>query len=134
MPEEARDAVPYMLERTIGMRVELEKLAVEGIVEVNLYGVADDLCVLGEVKTRIGPSVIKKLCRSLLTLYEERRDLLRDRVVLVAYGLDVLDIMRDLIGGCGIGILTPRGIVFEPRVMRLKESVETCRRVLERLK
>ena len=134
LEEEARDGVPYMLDRIIGKRVKLERLSIEGVVEVSLYGTTDDLCVLGDVKTRIGPSVVKKLCRALLTLYEEKRNLLRDRIILVTYGLDVIEVVKDLVKECGIGVFTPRGVIVEPRAMRLEEAVETCRHALDRLK
>lgn len=134
LEDEARDAVPYMLEKVIGRWIKLKRLVVEGVVEVNLYGATDDLCVLGEVRTRIGPSVVRKLCRALLTLYEERRNLLRDRIVLVTYGLDVIEVVSELVRECGVGVLTPRGVIVEPRVMLLEEAIEACRRALEGLR
>jgi len=81
--DEAREVVEYKL-REMGIDIKLERLELPGL-EVNLYGVSDNVCVLGEVAVRAGPALLDELLRKLKRLYGERKDLLRPNLILLLY-------------------------------------------------
>ncbi len=67
LEEEAREVISYKL-RERGIDISLRRLFIEGL-EVDIYGCTDDLCVVGEVTTRLGVGLVKRI----LGLVEEVR-------------------------------------------------------------
>ena len=81
--EEARSIVANRL-RQMGYEVELTSLRLPEF-ELNLYGAADDLCVIGECRVRATPRLLEELKRKYEFLRKARPNLLRPRVLLVIY-------------------------------------------------
>ena len=81
--EEAREVVAHRL-RQMGLQVRLERLELPGV-EIDLYGASSDVCVIGEATVRLGKGGARELKRKVESLARLRPDLLRPRVILVAY-------------------------------------------------
>jgi len=121
---EARDAVPLHLKDYLQTYVALNVLKIEGIVEINLYGTTNSICIVGDAKTRVGPSAVIGLFRKALKLLKQAPDYLRDKILFVVYGLDVLNITIDIAKKYGVCLVTPKGIVVGPEIIE-KDKVET---------
>ncbi|MEM2922704.1 MAG: hypothetical protein QXF26_10375 [Candidatus Bathyarchaeia archaeon] len=81
--EEARTVIGYRL-REMGFEVDVGSLILPEV-ELNIYGVSGDLCVVGEASVRASANVIDRIDRGverLRSLYPER---LGPRVVRVVY-------------------------------------------------
>ena len=81
--DEARSFVGYKL-REMGVDLELTSLILPDL-EVNLYGVSGDVCVLGEASVRAGAGIVDELLEKFERLRRDYPDRLRRRVVLVLY-------------------------------------------------
>jgi hypothetical protein len=81
--DEARSFVGHRL-REMGVGLELTSLILPDL-EVNLYGVSDDVCVVGEASVRAGAGLVDELSEKLEKLRRDYPDRLRKRVVLVLY-------------------------------------------------
>lgn len=81
--EEAREVVAYRL-REAGIEVEIGRLELPGI-ELDLYGVSGDVCVLGEAAVRVGVGRIRSFLRKVQSLERMRPELLRPKRILVVY-------------------------------------------------
>ena len=81
--DEAREVVEARL-RKAGIEVKLGRLELPGL-ELDLYGVAGDVCVLGEAAVRVGVSKIEELLRKVERLEAEHPELLKPRRILVVY-------------------------------------------------
>ena len=64
--EEARSIIKYRL-REMGVDVDIDVLKLPDF-ELNIYGVSDNICVVGEASLRAGASIIDELKRKLNTL------------------------------------------------------------------
>jgi len=127
--DEARESVPYYLREVLGKKIKLKRIEIKGVTEVNLYGITDDICVIGEVKTRIGLSAILDICSSLINLYEKAPNMLRKKIILVIYGLEITKIAEEYARKYEIGIITPRGILIKPKIRKLSEILEICNEI-----
>lgn len=81
--EEAREVLGYRL-REMGIPVKLSRLELPDL-EVNLYGVWEDICVIGEATVRLGKSGVEELERKVRDLERFYPNLLRAKRVLVIY-------------------------------------------------
>ena len=82
--EEAREIIRYRLRRELNIEVELGRAFVDSR-EINIYGVSDDLCVVGEATVRLGVGLIRELLDKVELLKLRRPDLLRRRLVKVIF-------------------------------------------------
>ncbi len=89
LEDEAIEVVSYLLERKYGIRVDLGVLYEDGV-EVNIYGVVDDLCIVGEVAVRLGIAKVRELIKKVQLLDMRWPHYLRDNVILVLYGAKVM--------------------------------------------
>lgn len=64
--------------------VELDRIFVDSM-EVNIYGAAGDLCVVGEATVRLGPTLVSELLSRIEAIKRNRPDLLRRKIVKVIY-------------------------------------------------
>ena len=85
LEEEAREVIAYRL-REKGIMVELTDLVLPGV-EVNVYGCSGDICVVGEVSTRAGVSVVRRLDELVNSLLKAYPTYLRPRVIKALYTL-----------------------------------------------
>jgi len=53
--------------------------------KINIYGVSDDLCVIGEATVRLGKSLVERLERIIEYIRDRRPGLLRKRLIKVIY-------------------------------------------------
>lgn len=82
--EEAREVISYRMREEMGVRIALSSIVVDDK-EINVYGVSDDLCVVGEATVRLGDELVKELERKVEYIAKARPDLLRSRMIKVIY-------------------------------------------------
>mgnify|MGYP000091245039 CR=1 FL=1 len=82
--DEARSIVKHRLKTELGLDVELTSLSLPDL-EVNIYGTAGDLCVVGEATVRAGPSLVDELKRKVEVLKSTYPDKLRPKLIQVIY-------------------------------------------------
>jgi len=87
--EEARSTIRYRLKKELGVEVELGRIFIDTR-EIDIYGVSDDLCVVGEATIRLGVGLVRELLDKVELLKQKRPDLLRRRLVKVIFADYVL--------------------------------------------
>jgi hypothetical protein len=60
LEEEARGFIAWRLKEALGVEVALDKVFVDAL-EINVYGVTGDLCVVGEATVRLGLGLVEEL-------------------------------------------------------------------------
>ena len=108
--DEGRYVIEWRLGRELGVSVSLSRFFIDDV-EVDIFGVTDDLVVIGEATVRLGTSLIDELERKVRLVFERRSDLIRPKLIKVIYcdvalpqalklaeekGIWVLDIRSDL--------------------------------------
>lgn len=112
--DEARIIIKYRL-KEMGYEIELGPLILPGV-ELNIYGVSDDLCVIGEASVRASINLINKIDRGIKKAERMRPDKLRGKVVRVIYtGLAMPDLIEKAEKE-GIWILKATGDIVRPRI------------------
>jgi chromosome segregation ATPase len=112
--EEARIVVEHRL-REMGYEVEVTSLILPEV-EVNIYGVSDDLCVIGEARVRASSNVIDEIDGKIEALKRLHPDRLRPRVLRVVYATLALP---DLVARAereGVWVLRAVGDVVKPKL------------------
>ncbi|MEB3859786.1 MAG: hypothetical protein LRS43_01090, partial [Desulfurococcales archaeon] len=89
LEEEAREVLEYKL-RKAGINVKLDVLMLPGL-EVNIYGVSGDTCVIGEVSTRAGIKVVNTLERKIGDVKAKYPDRLKPKIIKVIYTMWATD-------------------------------------------
>jgi len=84
LEEEARGFIAYRLKQALGVEVELDRLFIDTS-EINVYGAAGDLCVVGEATVRLGRGLVEELLKRVELLRVKRPDLLRRRLLKAIY-------------------------------------------------
>jgi uncharacterized protein YoxC len=108
--DEGRYVIEWRLGRELGVLVSLSRFFIDDV-EVDIFGVTDDLVVIGEATVRLGTSLVDELERKVRLVFERRSDLIRPKLIKVIYcdvalpqalklaeerGIWVLDIRSDL--------------------------------------
>ncbi|MEM0296871.1 MAG: hypothetical protein QXU35_03725 [Zestosphaera sp.] len=83
--EEGIDVVTHRLREELGINIKLERLFIDSVGEVDMFGVSGDLCVVGEATVRLGEGLIEELERKVGLLKVVRPDLLRPKLIKVVY-------------------------------------------------
>jgi chromosome segregation ATPase len=112
--EEARIVVKHRL-REMGYEVDVTSLILPEV-EVNVYGVSGDLCVVGEARVRASSNVIDEIDEKIEALKRLHPDRLRPRVLRVVYATLALP---DLVARAereGIWVLRAVGDVVKPKL------------------
>jgi len=81
--DEARSFLKHRL-RELGISVELTSLILPDL-ELNIYGVSGDVCVIGEATVRAGVSILEDLMGKFEKLKKMYPDRLRRKIILVIY-------------------------------------------------
>ncbi len=81
--DEARSFVRHRLGE-MGLSLELGSLTLPDL-EVNLYGVSEDVCLIGEATVRGGAGLVDELLEKLEKLKKKHPDRLRRKTILVIY-------------------------------------------------
>jgi hypothetical protein len=84
LEEEARGFIAWRLKEALGVDVALDKVFVDAL-EINVYGVTGDLCVVGEATVRLGLGLVEELLEKVEVLKCRRPELLRRRMLKVIY-------------------------------------------------
>ena len=75
---------PIGVKEELGVEVELSSLILPEL-ELNIYGAADEVCVVGEASVRAGVRVLSSLLEKLEILKARYPEKLRKRIILVIY-------------------------------------------------
>jgi len=113
--EEARSIIKYRL-KELGVEMDITRLVLPDL-EINLYGVAGDLCLVGEASVRAGYEVMEKLMKNLRKLRRLYPDKLRRIVIPVIYTSLA---MPDLIKAAkkkDIWVLKATGDIVRPKLL-----------------
>jgi hypothetical protein len=81
--DEARSFLKHRL-RELGLSVDLTSLILPDL-ELNIYGVSGDVCVIGEATVRAGVSILEDLMGKFEKLKKMYPDRLRRKIILVIY-------------------------------------------------
>jgi len=76
--EEARSVVRHRVRERLNVDVELDRIFVDSM-EVNTYGAASDLCVVGEATVRLGPTLVSELLSRIEAIKRNRPSQEEDR-------------------------------------------------------
>jgi len=82
--DEARSIVRHRLKEELGLDVELNPLILPDL-ELNIYGTAGEVCIVGEASVRAGISVLKDLIDKLEDLKNKHPDKLKPKTILIIY-------------------------------------------------
>jgi hypothetical protein len=82
--DEARSIIKYRLKTDFGIEMDLTPLFLPEL-ELNIYGVSDDVCVVGEATVRAGRSVLNMLLDKIELLKAKYPEKLRKRLIPVIY-------------------------------------------------
>jgi len=82
--DKARSIVRHRLREELGLDVELGPLILPDL-ELNVYGAAGDVCVVGEPSVRAGVGVLRDLMDRLEALRDKYPDRLRPKIIPVVY-------------------------------------------------
>jgi len=114
--DEARIVVGYRL-RDLGIRMKIDRLALPGI-EINIYGVSNDLCIIGEATVRASSTLIDKLKRKIDKLKKNYPEKLRKRTILVICTSLALPDLVERARKERIWVLKATGDVVKPQIPR----------------
>jgi chromosome segregation ATPase len=84
LEEEARSLMAHRLKQELGIDVKLDRVFVDSE-EIDIYGAAGDICIIGEATTRLGPKRVQRLIRRIELIKQRRPDLLRRKVIKAIY-------------------------------------------------
>jgi hypothetical protein len=82
--EEARSMIKHRIKQDLKVDIELSSVFIDSK-EVNIYGAAGDLCVIGEATVRLGVNLVYELLNKIELIRSKRPDLLRKRIIKVIY-------------------------------------------------
>ena len=104
--EEAWDVISYRL-KGLGLDVKLDRLLIEDF-EMNIYGVSDDICILGEVTMRLEHTLIDELERKINFLREKKPEILKPKLIKAIYTTTATPKAIEKAKEYGIWIVTAR--------------------------
>ncbi|MEM2487674.1 MAG: hypothetical protein QXR44_03675, partial [Thermoproteota archaeon] len=82
--EEARSIIKHRVKGEFGFEVTIESLTLPDL-ELNIYGVTEDVCILGEASVRAGPSLLDELLEKIDILRRNYPDKLRGKIIPIIY-------------------------------------------------
>ncbi len=86
LEEEAQQVAMYLLENNYKIQVELTTFQENGL-ELDVYGVSGELCVLGEVGVRLGSAKLNDLVTKVHYIRKTHPQLLQNQLILLLYGM-----------------------------------------------
>ncbi|MCS7141219.1 MAG: hypothetical protein NZ888_03420 [Candidatus Nitrosocaldus sp.] len=96
LEEEAREVIAYRLKaRGINLSGDLTSITLPDM-EIDIYGIDTDICVVGEAKARAGTKAIIQVERSIARLCKRYPQYVRPRIIKVVYAIQVpLEAIRE---------------------------------------
>lgn len=88
LEEEAREVLKYRL-KDEGLELSLSNLILPDI-EIDIYGTNEDICIIGEVKTRTTPKIVEEVDKDIEALRNKYPQYLRKKIIKVIYAMQVL--------------------------------------------
>jgi len=82
--DEARSIIKYRLKKDFGIEMDLAPLLLPEL-ELNIYGVSGDVCVVGEATVRAGRGILDTLLNKIELLKAKYPEKLRKRLIPVIY-------------------------------------------------
>jgi len=116
--DEATSIIRYRLREELGLDIELGSLVLPDL-GIDIYGVADDLCVVGEAAVRGGVSVLDKLLEKAEVLRSRYPDKLRLKTIMVIYVSLALPELVDEARKRGVWLLKATGDYYKPDLTTL---------------
>jgi chromosome segregation ATPase len=111
LEEEAREVIAYRL-REKGITMNISSLMLKGI-EIDIYATDTNLCLIGEASTRVSAKLIEEVDKDIEKLCKEHPEYLKDKVIKVVYGMQVLPDAVDEARKRGIWLVTANKEITE---------------------
>jgi chromosome segregation ATPase len=111
LEEEAREVIAYRL-REKGITMNISSLILEDM-EIDIYAADTNLCLIGEASTRVSAKLIEEVDKDIEKLCKEHPEYLKDKVIKVVYGMQVLPSAVDEARKRGIWLVTANKEVTE---------------------
>jgi hypothetical protein len=99
----------------MGYEVDVTSLILPEV-EVNVYGVSDDLCVIGEARVRASSGMIDEIDKKIQVLKRLYPDKLRPKVLRVVYATLALPDLITRAEREGVWVLRAVGDVVKPKL------------------
>jgi len=112
--DEARLVIRYRLREGLGLDIELGSWVLPDL-EIDIYGVAGDLCVAGEATVRGCVSVLDKLLEKAEVLRSRYPDKLKPKTIMVIYASLALPELVDEARKRGVWLLKATGELLQTR-------------------
>jgi chromosome segregation ATPase len=112
LEEEAREVIAYRL-RDKGIAImNISSLILEDI-EIDIYATDTNLCLIGEASTRVSAKLIEEVDKDIDKLCRKYPNYLKDKVIKVVYGMQVLPDAVDEARKRGIWLVTANKEITE---------------------
>jgi chromosome segregation ATPase len=111
LEEEAREVIAYRL-REKGITMNISSLILEDM-EIDIYAADTNLCLIGEASTRVSAKLIEEVDKDIEKLCKEHPEYLKDKVIKVVYGMQVLPSAVDEARKRGIWLVTANKEITE---------------------
>lgn len=112
--DEARIVIEYRL-REMGYEIKLGPLILPGV-ELNICGVLDDLCVIGEASIRASINLIDKIDRGIKKVKSMQPSKIRGKIIRVIYTSLAMPDLIERAEKEGVWILKATGDIVKPRI------------------
>ncbi|AEB95079.1 DNA repair ATPase [Metallosphaera cuprina] len=87
LEEEGREYVEWKFEKDLGIKLEVTRLEIENVLEIDIYAEHKDFVIVGEVKNRVGISAVRELNKKITTLKRVKPETSNKKIVSIIYGL-----------------------------------------------
>jgi hypothetical protein len=111
--EEARIVVKYRL-RDMGYDVDVNPLILPGM-ELNIYGVVGDMCIIGEASVRAAQNLIDEINHNIERMRNSYPEKLKPKIVRVIYTSLAMPDLIERAEKEGIWILKATGDIVKPK-------------------
>jgi DNA repair exonuclease SbcCD ATPase subunit len=115
--EEARDVIRYRLKNELGIEISLDRIFIDDK-EVNIYGVSDEVCVIGEATVRLGTGLVEELERLIDKIRKEKPELLRPKLIKVIYADYSVPKAIELASNYNIWVLNWKGDIISRKIVQ----------------
>ena len=104
--EEVQEVIQHRLRRFLGIDAPLQLVESPKALQVEIYGVKDNCCVIGEASVRVNHETIYRLIARLLHMHRATPERLRLYIIPVVYGLQVTEDAVEAARRYGVWIAT----------------------------